>query len=186
MTREDVIKIMAVLRGAYPQFYRDVSRQEALDTIGLWEALFADDPYPLVDAAVKALIATDAKGFPPHIGAVKEKLRMISTQPEMTEGEAWTLVSRALRNSAYDSQREFDALPPRLQRLVGSPNQLREWAMLDADTVQSVIASNFQRSYRARTAADLAYEALPADVRALVSGTVGAMALGEGAGHAEF
>ena len=104
---------------------------------------------------------------------------MLSTQPEMTEGEAWGLVSRALRNSAYDSQREFDALPPRLQRLVGSPNQLREWAMLDADTVQSVIASNFQRSYRARTAADLAYAALPADVRALVNGTVGAMALGE-------
>jgi len=32
---------------------------------------------------------------------------------------------------------------------VGSPNQLRAWALMDEETVQSVVASNFQRSYKA-------------------------------------
>ena len=30
MTREDTIKILSVLRGAYPAFYRDITKQEAL------------------------------------------------------------------------------------------------------------------------------------------------------------
>ena len=62
MKREDVIKLMSVLRGAYPQFYRDVGRQEALDTISLWTDMFSEDDAAIVAAAVKALIATDSKG----------------------------------------------------------------------------------------------------------------------------
>lgn len=77
MGRNDVIRIMAVLRGAYPQFYRDISRQEAEDTVNLWAEMFAGDSYPAVAAAVKALIADDRRGYPPHIGAVKKKLREV-------------------------------------------------------------------------------------------------------------
>lgn len=77
MDRTDVIKIMAVLRGAYPQFYRDISRQEAEDTVNLWAEMFAGDSYPAVAAAVRALIEEDRRGFPPHIGAVKDRLRTV-------------------------------------------------------------------------------------------------------------
>lgn len=83
MKREDVIKLMSVLRGAYPQFYRDVGRQEALDTISLWTDMFAEDDAAIVAAAVKALIATDSKGYPPHIGAVKAKIRQLTERPKM-------------------------------------------------------------------------------------------------------
>ena len=165
MNRAETLAVMGVLKAAYPTYYRDMSRRDAESVVALWVDMFADEPAPLVAAAVKALIATDEKGFPPHIGAVKARVRQLTQAPEMTDGEAWAVISRALRNSAYDSQREFDALPPRLQRLVGSPSQLREWAMLDAETVQSVIASNFQRAYRARAASDREYDALPADVK---------------------
>ena len=45
MERSDVLRIMAVLRGAYPQFYRDISRQEAEATVNLWTDMFSgDDP----------------------------------------------------------------------------------------------------------------------------------------------
>ena len=56
MIREEIIKLMSVLRGAYPQFYRDVSKTEALDTINLWADMFANDDAALVGAAVKSLI----------------------------------------------------------------------------------------------------------------------------------
>lgn len=177
MTREDVIKIMSVLRGAYPQFYRDISKQEALDTINLWSDMFLDDPAELVAAAVKALIATDAKGFPPHIGAVKEKLRQISQPAQMSPAEAWGMVWRAVQRSGYNSREEFDRLPETLRRLVGSPEQLRAWSQMDADTVQSVIGSNFQRSYTARRKADADYNALPADVKQMLAGVTERMAL---------
>jgi len=159
--REDVIKLMSVLRGAYPQFYRDVGRQEALDTISLWTDMFAEDDAAIVAAAVKALIATDSKGYPPHIGAVKAKIRQLTERPKMAPQEAWGLVWRAVQRSAYNSREEFKRLPPMLRRLVGTPEQLKAWARMDANTVQSVIGSNFQRSYQEWAKQEAEFQALP-------------------------
>lgn len=83
--------------------------------------------------------------------------------------EAWNLVAKALRNSAYGSEEEFAKLPPAVQRVAHSPSQLREWALMDADTVQSVVASNFQRAYTARQKSDREFEALPPAVRQYVA-----------------
>ena len=177
MTRDDVIKIMSVLRGAYPQFYRDISKQEAMDIINLWSDMFAYDDPELVAAAVKSLIATDDKGFPPHIGAVKAKVRQITQPSGMTPQEAWNLVAKAIRNSAYESREEYGKLPKEIQRLVGSPNQLRDWATMDSETVHSVVASNFQRSFVARQKADNDFKALPRDVQAMIGTVAERMAL---------
>ena len=168
MDRADVLKIMSVLRGAYPQFYRNIDRKEAEATVGLWTEMFAHDEYPFVAAAVKALIESDSKGFPPHIGAVKEKLRLLTAGDEMTEAEAWGIVAKALRNSTYGSREEFDKLPPMVRRIVGSPSQLREWAAMDSEAVHSVVSSNFQRSYRAIAQREREIAKLPPDVRVLV------------------
>lgn len=175
MSRQEVLFIMAVLRAAYPSFYRNMSREDAQAAVDLWREMFADDPAPLVGAAVKALIASDEKGYPPHIGAVKAKLRQLTAPVRDTEAEAWSRVLKAVSNSAYSAREEFDALPPPLQALVGSPAQLREWALMDSDTVNSVVASNFQRSYRARAAQREQWDALPGDVKALVSSVVGGL-----------
>ena len=168
MERADVLKIMAVLRGAYPAFYRSIDREEAEDTVRLWEDMFKPDEYALVAAAVKALIETDDKGYPPSIGNVKAKLRLISGGDEMTELDAWEVVSRALRNSTYGSREEFEKFPPVIKRLVGSPAQLREWGTMDSETVHSVVASNFQRSYKAIAQREREIAKLPPDVKALV------------------
>lgn len=168
MDRAGVLKIMSVLRGAYPAFYRGIDRKEADATVGLWEDMFEHDEYPLVAAAVKALIESDSKGFPPHIGAVKEKLRLITGGEEMTEAEAWGIVAKALRNSTYGSREEFEKFPPVIKRLVGSPQQLREWGAMDSETVHSVVASNFQRSYKDIAQRERDIAKLPADVKTLV------------------
>jgi hypothetical protein len=168
MTREDTIKILSVLRGAYPGFYRDITKQEAESTIALWESMFDEEPYELVGAAVKAFISGDGKGFPPAIGQIKERIRQITTPEEMTEQEAWTYVSKALRNSTYGSVEEFAKLPPEVQAVVHDPGQLRQWALAEADEVETVIASNFQRSFRAKQKATKEYLALPTEVKRLM------------------
>lgn len=177
MNQTETLKIMAVLRGAYPAFYRDMSRKEAESVVALWAEMFAEDDVAIVAAAVKALIATDEKGFPPHVGAVKAKVRQLTQPAGMTPQEAWNLVAKAIRNSAYESREEFDKLPTDLQRLVGSPNQLRDWALMDSDTVHSVISSNFQRSFSIRKKADDDFKALPGDVQALVGSVAERMEL---------
>lgn len=175
MTREETLGIMSVLKAAYPAYYRDMQRSEAEQVVGLWAAMFADEPVEIVAMAVKAHIVNDKKGFPPHIGAIKDAIYKLQQPEEMTELEAWGYVRKAISNGIWGSKKEFDALPPILQRLVGSPNQLREWAMMDEDTVASVVASNFQRSYRARAANEREMLALPADVRAVMQQLAGKM-----------
>ena len=182
MTYEQTLAIMSVLKAAYPTFYKDMKRGEAEGIVELWASMFADDPASVVAAAVKAHIATDKKGFPPHIGAIKESIVKLSSTKEMTEMEAWGLVQRAVSNGIYGAQKEFDKLPPVLQRLVGSPNQLKEWALMDADTVSSVVASNFQRSYRARAANERELLAIPSDVRKTMEQIAGDKMLSIGGG----
>lgn len=58
-------------------------------------------------------------------------------------------------------ERRAVILSDTVRRVVGSPSQLREWAMMEPDTVQSVVASNFQRSYRSRAASEKEFAALP-------------------------
>ena len=169
MTRDDVIKIMSVLRGAYPHFYRDISKQEAYDTINLWTDMFSNDDASIVSAAVKSLIDGDDKGFPPTIGQVKAKMRLLVGSDELTEAEAWNLVSKAVKNGLYGAVEEFEKLHPAVKRIVRSPSQLRDWAYMDSDTLHSVVASNFQRSYKVVATREKEIAALPDDVKKLIN-----------------
>ena len=166
MNRSETLAVMSILKAAYPGYYRDMKRQDAEAVVNLWAEMLSDYPADLVAAAVKAHIAGDRKGYPPHIGAIIAAIGDISRPSCLTEGEAWALVAKALRNSSYGSEKEFAALPETLQRLVGHPSQLREWAMMDADTVQSVVQSNFMRSYRARVESEKRFAAMPPEIRA--------------------
>lgn len=169
MTAIETTKVLAVLKATYPNFYRDMPDDEIDGIIGIWEEMFRDDDYQIVAAAVKALIAADAKGFPPVIGQVKARIRQITHPQEMTEGEAWALVHAAIRNSGYDSREEFDKLPRVIQHVVGGPSQLRDWSQMDIETVQSVVASNFQRAYRAKSQSIREYAVLPDDIKRLIN-----------------
>ena len=165
MTREETLKIMAVLKAAYPGFYRGMSREDAGAAVNLWNTMFDKEPYSLVSAGVMALIAADTKGFPPAIGQVKEYIHRLQNPDEMTETEAWELVRKAVSRSGYYAKEEYEKLPPVLRRVVGSPSMLRDWAMADVEDFQTVIQSNFMRSYQARIKSAREFEALPSAVQ---------------------
>lgn len=175
MTYDETLAIMAVLKAAYPAYYRDMKRSEAEGIVSLWTEMFRDEPANLVAAAVKSYIASDAKGFPPHIGAIKDAILKLREPKTMTEQEAWMAVKNATRNGLYGSAEEFRKLPPVCQKLVGSPSQLREWAMMDSDTLQSVVASNFMRSYKIMEAREREVKTLPSDIRGMIGEFSGGM-----------
>lgn len=182
MTYEDTLAVLSILKAAYPNFYRGMTKQDAEGVVNLWYDMFKAEPGSLVIAAVKTLLETDDKGFPPHIGAVKEKLRMLTQKEEMTEMEAWGLVSRALKNGLYGYREEWERLPETVRSAIGAPEQLRDWAMMDVDTVNSVVSSNFQRAYRAKAKREREVAALPAEVRAMLREASGVIALNGGNG----
>ena len=81
--------------------------------------------------------------------------------------EAWSLVSKAIRNSAYNSVEEFAKLPPIVQNAVGLPDQLRTWA-LDENYNEQVISSNFMRCYRTELARHEELSKMPAEIKDLI------------------
>lgn len=178
MTKEETGKILAVINMNYPYFFRDMNADGKRGIIDLWARHFADYDYTVVSAVLDAYIGTDEQNKAPNIGMLKSLIRKMTEPEEMTEQEAWGLVAKALRNSLYNSQDEFDKLPEQIQRVVGSPAQLKEWCLIDTETLQSVIASNFQRSYRARAKSDKEYRAIPSNVRAMLEGVTKNLLLG--------
>ena len=99
MTIEETAQVMDILTTAYPRFYSGKDAPDPEKALMLWASMFEADDVGVVMAAVKALIACDGKGYPPHIGAVKARIRQITIPQEMTEAEAWALVSRAIKNA---------------------------------------------------------------------------------------
>lgn len=177
MTRNETLQILSILRKAYPMFYKGISQQEATDTVDLWHMMFEDDDVLLVINAVKAHIATDEKGYPPVIGIIKKKIRELSQPEAMTELEAWNLVKKATSNGLYHSKEEFDKLPPTIQRLIGSHNVLREWALLDVQHFDTVVQSNFMRSYKVRAEKEKEFLALPQSVKEFTKQLASGMAV---------
>lgn len=167
MTMNEATAILAVLKTAYPAFYKNMSEEEIDDVINLWATMFAEEDIKIVVEAVRTYIATDTKGFPPVIGQIKEKIATITQPEQMTEMEAWQRVKAAI--SYYNAAENFANLPTVLQKVVGSPNTLREWALMNGEIVGSVIQSNFMRSYKAKVAQQKEHTMLPNSTKQLIA-----------------
>lgn len=164
MNTDEILVILGTLKIAYPAFYKDLKKSEADNLVNLWSVMFESDNVKIVTEAVKALICTSK--FPPSIADVKEKIALITQPSAMTEIEAWNMVRNAI--SYYNASENFNRLPEIIQKLVGSPGQLREWAQMDSTTVDSVIQSNFMRSYKARVIQEKEYNLLPESTKKVI------------------
>lgn len=73
MTREETIKVLAILKAAYPNSYKNMTREEAQGTVSVWAMQFAAFPVEVVLLAINKIIASST--FPPTISEVKDKMR---------------------------------------------------------------------------------------------------------------
>ena len=72
MTRDETIKMLAILKAAYPNSYKGMTNDEANGMIAVWTMQFADMPADIVLMALNKLISTSQ--FPPAISEVKKKI----------------------------------------------------------------------------------------------------------------
>ena len=112
----------------------------------VWYALLKDIPYPDANRAVMEILKTSP--YPPTVADITGRVYRRIAGNEMTETEAWSRVRVAIRNSGYNAETEFAKLPEACQRAVGSAANLRELALMDAETVESVEQSHFVKIFR--------------------------------------
>ena len=167
MTKNEVVKLLMTIQTFYPNY--QVENKEF--TINAWYSIIGDCDYKPMEKALRAYITTDTSGFAPSIGQLINKLHEVQSPQELNEMEAWLLVSKALRNGTYGAVKEFNKLPPLVQKTVGSPDNLRNWAQTDSESIENVVQSNFMRTYRTVVNRAKEYRKMPKDIQALIEST---------------
>lgn len=140
MTRDEVITILGILKTSYPNFYKDMTKQDMYNTIDLWSEFFKDDNLKLVEIAVKNIIVKSE--FAPSIATIKKEIVNLTNDNE-TPIDLWNKLKKAICNSTYNSVEEFEKLPPKVQRFVGSPQGLRELGQNDSSVNDTVVKGQF-------------------------------------------
>ena len=163
MTREETVKIIRIMVDSYPNYKpNDIS-----ETVDVWQMMLEEYSYQQVSIALKAYILSDDSGFAPSIGKLVSKIHAMTQPQELNEMEAWSLVSKAIRNSGYNSADEFAKLTPLVQKAVGLPSQIRTWA-LDENYNEQVAMSSFQRAYKAELKRQEELQKTPQNIRNLI------------------
>ncbi len=164
MTREETVKIIRIMCDCYPNY----KPNNLSETVDVWNMMLENYSYEQVSVALKAYINSDISGFAPSIGQLIGKIQTISQPQELDGMTAWGLVSKALRNGTYGAVEEFNKLPPLVKQAVGLPDNLKNWATSDYQTIETVIQSNFLRTYETVVKRANEINRMPGDIKSLI------------------
>lgn len=163
MTLSETARVIGEIQELWPSFLNGRVLEK---TTTLWQRIFANDSMKDVRVAVLAYASNDEKGFPPPIGALKSYIhKMHDDSPN--EQEAWQVVRKAIGNSSYHSVEEYDRLPDAVKRYVARPQFLRDCADMDVDQLDTVVASQFMKTYRAEKARAAEVQKMPVAIQGL-------------------
>lgn len=167
MTEEQVGKLLMTIQAYYPNY----NPPDKKITLNAWYIMLAEYSEELVLQALRACIATNTSGFAPDVGQIMSKIQTISQPQELDGMTAWGLVSKALRNGTYGAVEEFNKLPPLVRQAVGIPDNLKNWATSDYQTIETVIQSNFLRTYEAIVKRVNEINRMPDNIKSLIEKT---------------
>lgn len=162
MTKEEFQTIAKSIRCVYgDETIRDKFAFE------IWYSLLKDLDYRTVTMAVQShMSANHFKPTPADIRAMVVKAERANAPDAL---EAWAMVKKALRNSLYHADEEFMKLPADVQEAVGSPSNLKDWAGMDTETVNSVEQSHFVKAYNNVVQRSTANSALPPSLQVVTT-----------------
>lgn len=167
MTEEQVGKLLMTIQAYYPNY----NPPDKKVTLNAWYIMLAEYSEELVLQALRACIATNTSGFAPDVGQIISKIQTISQPQELDGMAAWGLVSKALRNGTYGAVEEFNKLPPLVRQAVGIPDNLKNWATSDYQTIETVIQSNFLRTYETIVKRANEINRMPDNIKSLIEKT---------------
>lgn len=144
MSREEIQDLLISIQSLYPNW----KPENKTATVNAWHWALEEYPAPEVKAALQMYVKTNNTGFAPSVSQIINGIYKPMEKDTLSEGEAWSLVKRAIQDGNYHAEERYNELPPLVQKAVGSPNMIHQWAGTDSDEVNTVIMSNFQRSYK--------------------------------------
>lgn len=143
MTRDETKQLLCAICNTYPNF----KVTDATIMANTWTMILEPYDSESISKAFVDYCRSNTSGFAP---SPSQLINLVATKVSnnMDEMNAWALVSKALRNSTYNAQEEFEKLPADIQTALGGSYQLHTWATDDSFN-ESVVQSHFTRSYKA-------------------------------------
>lgn len=131
MNRQEAFKVIVALKAVYNNAFSKYTEADYSNLADAWVMCLEDYSYQQVSMGVKSYMTTNTSQFPPVPAQIIDeicKLKAATEEKPLEASEAWALVDKAIRNSAYNSQAEFDKLPLLVQKAVGSAECLKSMA----------------------------------------------------------
>ena len=75
MNKQEAIKLLALIKVAYPTAYKDMDQASKQATVNMWEGSFPDVPYPIMEQAFNHFRMRSK--FPPTVADMVDELKGI-------------------------------------------------------------------------------------------------------------
>lgn len=165
MTRDETKKIIGIMMVTWPNYKPELSS----DFVDIYHEMIRDLDARETMAALKVYAQQDTSGFAPSVGQLRAKLVEMKSEQEISEGEAWGMVRKAISRSAYYADEEFRKLPKILQKAVGSPETLKTWAIMDEEELDFA-RNQLRQALRTEQARQKERSQLSPDLLAIMDG----------------
>lgn len=133
MTREEVKVMLTILKTAYPNAYKNMSKESALKTVELYHNRFEGYSSDLVVQALNLYV--DENEYPPTVAGIKKYITLIKGGDDYEQmfNELW---------SAICGNKKFEDLCPQNQRYIQSQRALDDLGQSDS-TIREVVHGQY-------------------------------------------
>lgn len=145
MKKSEMVQIITLLAGNYETIANKSQQQKEL-MLNTWYECLGDLDYNIVLQAVKKTIIESP--YPPTIHEVrKNAIELINPTTKKTGIEAWNEAIGMISNGLYMTEEQFNNYSPEVKRFFGSVNQVKQLAMVDMETINTVTKGQFLKQY---------------------------------------
>ena len=177
MNRTEMVQIITLLAGNYETIANKSQQQREL-MLNTWYECLGDLDYKIVLQAVKKTIIESP--YPPTIHEIrKNAVEMVNPTTKRTAIEAWNEAIGMISNGIYMTEEQFNTASPEVKKFFGNVRQVKELAMLDSDTVNTVTKGQFLKQYEILVQRDREEKMLPEPMKEMITGLANKFALPE-------
>lgn len=147
MTKEDAVKAVAFMRGAYPKYFKNIPDEEYPGIVFRLLGAFKDCSVEDVALGIRSYIGADQSGLPPSNGEIMHHM-LKSKDPAGNRAalQAWDAVKKAIRMPDGHMAAAFGVLPEPAKQALGDYERLfgiRAQAKTDPERFETQIQLDF-------------------------------------------
>lgn len=180
MSRDNIIAILGILKTAYPRFYANMTKNEAEETIALWQEMFKDTDIRLLTMSVKRLITHFE--YPPTIADIKKEIVKITSDND-NGIDYWQTTFKMMSNANYMTKEEFETYPDLCKRFFGNVTNLRPYGQMEKDYVLNNIQPRFLKFAENYQKEEKENKMIPQDLKQMINNLADKLTLEDNRHH---